>query len=118
MIIDSTRSGGTAFNNIDSEVITWVLAAGDSGAPLVSPAYADRSVQFVGTFGGATVVLEGSNDADGTTNYNTLTDPQGIFISKSGTALVAITEAVRLTQPRVVGGDVTTQIRVLLYTKR
>lgn len=97
-------------------VYTWPsLAQGDDGAPLMLPHFADRSVQFVGaTFGGAQVVLEGSNDG---TNYETLTDPQGNDIQKSGADLEAVTEVTAYVRPRVIGGDVNTNITAVLLIR-
>jgi len=112
--------GAVSYNNHDANITMWELAAGQVGEPLVDPAAADRSIHFYGTFGGATVVLEGSNEPDETTasNYETLTDPQGNAISKASSALRAVTEMVRQVRPRVVGGDGTTQIFAKLLAKR
>ena len=55
---------------------TWVLTGTDDGAPIPFAQWSDRSVQFVGTWGGGTVVFEGSNN--GGTTYATLNDAQAI----------------------------------------
>lgn len=82
-------------------VYTWTLADGDDGAPIEAVEFADRSVQVRGTFGGASVRIEGSNDA---TNYDTLTDPQGNDLSLVASKVEMITEVTRLIRPRIVGG--------------
>jgi hypothetical protein len=42
---------------------TWALTtANPDGAPMQAPEWADRTWQTTGTFGGATVAMQGSND--------------------------------------------------------
>lgn len=50
-------------------LVTWALAGADTGLPWSINYAADLTVQVSGTFGGATAVLEGSNDG---TNWATL----------------------------------------------
>jgi len=71
------------------------------------------AVQFAGTFGGATVTLEGSNDG---TNYATLTDPIGTDISTTSAGIYEFSTAVRYIKPGISGGsgdavDVTVVLR-------
>lgn len=82
-------------------VYTWTLADGDDGAPIEAVDFADRSVQVTGTFGGATVVVEGSNDS---ANYAVLTDPQGNDLNISTAKVEMVAEVTRLVRPRVAGG--------------
>ena len=100
----------------DSSLISWTgLLNGDDGAPIQYGAFADRSVQFVGTFGaGGTIVLEGSNDG---TNYVTLTDPQGNNISKNAASIEMVAEATRFIRPRVTAGDGTTNLQCHLFVR-
>lgn len=114
-----TKTAAVPYNNHDANVVKWTLAAGESGDPLLLPEAADRSVHIVGTFNGATVVFEGSNDTnDGTSRYKTLTDPLGNPISKTAAALCAVSEMTRLVRPSVTGGDVSTAIEIFLLLKR
>lgn len=116
-----TELGAQSFNNQEGKAVKWTLAQGESGDPYVLPGYADRSIQFTGTFGGATVTFEGSNEgADGAapSNYATLTDPQGNAISKTSAALEAVSEMTRVVRPKVTGGDGTTSIVCNLFAKR
>ncbi len=76
---------------------TWTLTGTDDGAPIHMAQWADRSVQFVGTWGGGTVLFEGSNNG---TNYATLTDAQTSAISKTADALEQVVELTRLARPR------------------
>lgn len=86
----------------DGFVVRWpAMATGDVGQVFTGYGGRDRSVQFVGTFGGATVHMKGSNDA---ANWLALTDPQGNPLSKTATDLKAIAEAVARVRPEVVGG--------------
>ena len=81
---------------------TWAdLADGDEGEAVQYGSFSDRSVQFVGTFGGGTVMFEGSNDG---VNYATLSDPQGNPLSKTSAGIEAVLEATRYVRPRVSGG--------------
>ena len=87
-----------------ARLYTWALGAGDDGAPVEAVEFADRSVQVSGTFGGASVVIEGSNDS---ASYGTLTDPQGNDLAIVGAKVEMITEVTRLIRPRVVAGAAT-----------
>lgn len=101
----------------DAHLFTWAgLAVGDTAVPIAFSAYADRTVQVDGTFGtGGTVVLEGSLDS---TNYQTLTDPQGNQLSFTGARIESVTEATVLVRPQVPSGDGTTSINVSLLVRR
>jgi hypothetical protein len=84
------------------------LATGDTGSPEEFARFPIHSVQFGGTFGGATVVLEGSDDG---VTYFTMTgeNPAG-----GADSLVSATSATRFDianvvpyfiRPRVSGGS-------------
>jgi hypothetical protein len=90
-------------------IYTWVLAVGDDGAPVAGPGWADRSFQVTGTFGGASVTIEGSNDGS---TYLTLNDPFGSPLNFPSPALRAVTEVSWVIRPRAVGGDGTTALAV------
>ena len=59
------------------------LATGDTTAAVRIPNYSDKSVQVTGTFGGATVTMQGSND---NTNWSTLhkTDLSSLAFTSEG----------------------------------
>lgn len=103
------------------KVIQWTpLLQGDTGRGFELPQFADRSVQVSGTFGGATVTFEGTNEGtavSGATNYTTLTDPQGNAISKTSAAIEQIEEITRFFRPKVTGGDGTTSLTVTMLCK-
>lgn len=92
----------------------WTLAGTDDGAPINFAEWADRSVQFVGTFSTGAVVFEGSND--GGTNYFTLTDASNLAISKTTNALSQITECVEKARPRA--ATAVTSVVVTLIVRR
>jgi len=59
-----------------------------SGMTQTFSAYPDKTIEIIGTWGGATAVIEGSNDG---TNWNTLNDIEGeplSFTEDSGFKLV------------------------------
>lgn len=63
--------------------------------------WADRSIQVAGTFGGATIVIEGSNDE---TNYSTLNNAQGTALSFTAAGLKQIVEVPAVLRPSLSGG--------------
>lgn len=98
--------------SININGIKWLaIPLNETGAPLSMSGLTDRSVQIGGTFGGATVTIEGSNDG---TTYFTLNDIQGSAISKTSAALEGIAEVAKYIRPKVTGGDGTTSINVYL----
>ena len=100
---------------IGTRIITWAaMAQGDVGATYEASAhYPDKCVQFTGTFGGATIVLQGSLGTASPT-YFTLTDPQGNAISKTDVAGEQVLENCYTVRPNITGGDGTTAITVKL----
>jgi len=95
--VKQSRFGGRG------QVLSWpALATGDVGDTQETIDLADRSVSFEGTFGGATAVLQGSNDG---TNWHTLLDPFGNQISMTAAGLTQVLEFTRYTRPSVSGGS-------------
>lgn len=90
-----------------SPYVSWIVkwegltAANAAGSAVEMPAWSDRSVQAVGTFDSATIVLQGSNDG---ATWATLTDPQGNAISKTSAGLEAVSELTRYIRPSTSGG--------------
>lgn len=88
-----------------------------NGDPETLVQAADRSVQVTGTFGGATVVIEGSNVPNPTTNdWFTLTDPLGSNVSFTGAGGMQIIENTVAVRPRVSGGT-GTNVNVYLISR-
>lgn len=101
----------------DALLVQWAnMANGDTGSPIELTSYSDRSVQIQGTFGvGGTCVVQGSNDS---TDYQTLTDPQGNAVSKTAAAIETLTELTRLTRPSITAGDGTTALTVSMLLRK
>lgn len=97
----------------------WVLGVNDDGDPVALPRHADRSVQITGSFGGATLKIEGSLDG---TNFAPLTDPQGNALSFTSypagysTVIEAVAEAVVAVRP-IVSGGTATSLTVTLFCR-
>ena len=86
-----------------AETVTYTgMATNDTGYPIKLTDYADRTVQVDGTFGGATIVWEGSNDG---TNYFTLSDPNGVALSFTAAGLKQVVESCLYQRPKVTGGS-------------
>jgi hypothetical protein len=115
----ATRPSVTTYpfeTSLDVAVTTWDgLLLGDDGEPVRLAVYSDRSIQVIGTFGGASVTIGGSNDG---VNYHALNDPQGNSLTLTSGALRQIVELPVFIKPRVFGGDGTTQLQVILAGRR
>lgn len=91
------------------------IVTGDTIEPygITAQAGVAGAVQIGGTFGGATVTLQGSNDGD---TYFTLRDLIGNTISATAAGMFEFTTAVLYLRPAVTGGsgnavDVTVMLR-------
>lgn len=108
--VDTLPSG-----NDRCTVATWAnMAQNDVGMPMGNSQYTDRSFQVAGTFGGATVAVEGTNDD---TNWSTLTDLQGNPLLFTTAKIELVTEATLRIRPKVTGGDGTTNLTVSALLK-
>lgn len=103
----------------DESVIQFAWAAlgnADDGQP-IQPNYANMSdvaVHVTGTFGGATVVWEVSDDG---TNWRTAKDPSNTAISVTSTDLRQALETALYKRPRTSGGT-GTSINVIATLRR
>ena len=96
-------------------IAIWVLSDGDVGAPVRYAGAVERTVQIIGGFSGATLVMEGTLELEATT-WLPVTDVQGNTISKTANSLETITELVRQIRPRVIDGS-GSSITVLLMMR-
>lgn len=102
--------------SLDVAVTTWApMAANDDGEPVRLAVYSDRSIQILGTFGGASVTIGGSNDG---VNYHALTSTDSNALTLTAAALKQIVELPIFIKPRVFGGDGTTNLSVILAGRR
>ena len=90
----------------------WTLTGTNDGAPMQFAEWADRSVAMTGTWGGGTVVWEGSND--GGVTYYTLNDPQAVAISKTANALEQVIEVTEYARPRASVGVTSVVVSVVV----
>lgn len=102
----------------DKDTITWATltsanAAGSAYEPERTRA-AIAAVQFTGTFGGATAVLQGSNDG---TNWVTLSDTLGTSISFTAAGYAELGTAMAYIRPSTSGGDGTQDIDCILVAR-
>src|SRR3990170_2252557 len=72
-----------------------------TGSTIQLPGFADRTVQVAGTFGGATVTVQGSNDG---TNWATLRDPQGADLTFTVAGIKQVLEVTRHIRATTSGG--------------
>lgn len=94
--------------------VYWVLEQGDTATPITIPRYSDRTVHIFGTFGGASVSLEGSIDPAGVV-YGVLTDDDKSDITQTASAAPRVVIPNVLTvKPTITGGDGSTSITIAL----
>jgi hypothetical protein len=68
---------------------SWALGNADTGGGVSLTDYSDRSVQVEGTFGAATITIQGSNDG---VNWETLRDPGSVALTFTTAGLKQILE--------------------------
>jgi hypothetical protein len=108
--VDPTISEGDAH----TIHVRWELGAGDDGSPVRYAGAADRTVQILGAFGGATVTLQGTLEETPTT-WSSVTDAQGNAIAATSATLEAVTELVRFIRPLVTGGTGTAVSVLMMF---
>jgi hypothetical protein len=104
-------------------LFTWQLTTADNtGEAIQIPGAADKTVQFSGTWDGATAVLEGSNISGGAGAYVTLTSAASgsalAGTSDTAGAMACIVENPLYLRPRlsVVGTAATVNVNLLVRT--
>lgn len=109
----------------DCHVVTWPsMANGDHGTAISLSGSADKSVQVTGTLGvGGNVQVQGSNIVSpavtfASTDFVTLTDPQGNALDVNTLKVEMITENTLFFRPRVTAGDGTTSVTVSVLVRR
>ena len=84
-------------------VVTWAnIGNADTCHEVSFPEYADRSIHVSGTFNGASVVIQGSNN--GAVSFATLNDPTETAITISTEAIRAVLENTAFIKPVITGG--------------
>lgn len=83
--------------------VKWqTLGNADNGSAVQFGQFPDRTIQAVGTFGGATVTLEGSMDS---TTWATLRDFQGNSVTLTDSSVRLIAECPLYVRVRTSGGS-------------
>jgi hypothetical protein len=114
-VISPTISAIKAYEE-NTNIVEWTpVTEADTCAPVEMPGFTVRSIQIDGTFGGATVTFQGSNNG---TTYATLSDPQGNAISKTSAAIEQVEEVTRYVKPVLAGGSSTSLKMTLLLVRR
>lgn len=99
-----------------STMYTWALVTANvDGAPLEHSEWADRTWTATGTWGGATLSFEGSNDG---TNYITLTTAAGDAATLTADGCKTITETPRYVRPKLTTAGVGAAVTVILFARR
>lgn len=112
MVSPTLASLVTQYVGNNAAIYTWTaLASASSGDKIQGPGWTDRSIQFTGTFGGATCILQGSGDG---LNWFTLHDAFGNALSFTSAAYASVTEIANFMRPTITGGDGTTNITAIL----
>lgn len=95
---------------------TWSLQQAEVGDSELSPtSLAVASIQFAGTFGGATVAIEISNDG---VNWLPLTDRNDTAVTATAAGLVDVSCGAARIRAKTTGGNGTTDIMVTLAAWR
>lgn len=77
------------------------MTTDDVGEPIILTKFNDRTVHVTGTFGGATVTFEGSNDG---VEYLPMRDVFNAVVSAAEPKLITLTEVPLYVRPAVTGG--------------
>lgn len=92
-------------------VRTWSnMTSGDVGEPILLTKFNDRTLHVTGTFGGATVAFEGSNDGS---EYLPMRDVFNATVSATSAKLITLTEVPLYVRPTVTGG-VATSVSIIV----
>lgn len=114
--VNPTLSDISGDGNVRKIIWTPLTTTNADGAPAEWVRWADRCIQFNGTFGvGGTVKLQGSNDG---TNWYDLADAQGNAISKTAAGIEQVLEMTQFVRPYISAGDGTTSITATLVMRK
>ncbi len=96
---------------------TFGTGASNVGAPIAISDYPDKTITIEGTFGGATITLQGSNSAPTASKWHALSDvPADNTIIETTTGIFVILENPKFMRP-IIGPTVsgTTDIDVIIH---
>ena len=105
MALTKTKVAVMLAKGVHSTTWTFTGTSAGAGDGQDLPQYPDKSVQISGTFGGGTVVIQGTNADPTASKWSTLADPNGNAMSYTTTTLEQILEITRYIRPNMtVGG--------------
>lgn len=93
--------------------VAYAFTSNETGDTVELPV-GDRSVQMVGTWNGATVSVQGSNDG---TNWAALTDGLGNSLALTADGIKQVCEITRYIRAKVTSGSVTS-VAVTILARR
>ena len=117
MAVRSFQIIKTPYDASGITLIKWTgltKATDDTGEPFISPHFADKSIQLIGTLGVAgACTIEGSNMVT-TPTYATLSDPQGNALVMTSLKIEQVLENTYLIRPSITAGDANTLLDVYM----
>lgn len=109
-----TASAANNNGSYEAHTYTWTLTEADTAVRVTAGENADRTVQIAGTFGGATVVVQGSLDD---TNYLPLHDMAGNALSFTAAGIASIAEATPYLKVVATGGAAQS-VKAMIFARR
>lgn len=119
-----TRNATASQETPRSTAVQWTgLLLNDDGSWFLPEDRADRTIHVRGTFGGATVTFQGSNEPGPVATTTpasgvVLTDQAGAPLSFTAAGARVVAEASRWVRPLVTGGDGTTSLTVDMIARQ
>lgn len=112
-----TKASSLTMGGDDSVALfTWTITTANAdGAPLEWTAWADRCVTATGTWGGATLTWEGSNDGS---TWVALNNAQGTAATWTANKALQIVEVPRFARPNLTVVGVGASVTVTLCARR
>ena len=100
------------YGNSAVQTVSWTpVTNADTCRAVQYPEFSDKSIQVAGTFGSASVALNGSNDG---TNFAALRDPSSTTIAITSAGIKAVLENTFQVQPSISGGDGTQSLTITI----
>lgn len=115
--VTPTRTSRLEVGGDDSVAIyTWALtSANTDGLPIEWVQWADRCFTGTGTWGGATLTIQGSNDGS---TWVTLNNAQGTAATATADKALQIVEVPRFVRPNLTTAGVGAAVTVILCARR
>lgn len=99
-------------------VVKWTpVTEADTCAPVSFPEYSDKSIQVYGTFGSASIALNGSNDTvdNASPTFAALRDPSSTTIAITSAGIKAVLENTVQVQPVSSGGSSSSVTIIVMF---